>query len=225
MRHGVDEHRRVRPGHDARAEDVGVRVAAGDRLAQDRLDLGLVRGVGEAVVAARGHLLGEQAVGVLGEAVRRDRRGVDEALRTRRDGGLEHVARALDVDVARVRRCLHDDEREVHDDVGAVDQPLDRRPVEHVAAAVLGALPAVLGGVERPPGHADDAPDLARGCFLERRDERLADLAGRAGHRDGQAAGGPPGRGHQPAVSPPLRARSRSRAVLRKRRILRTLTR
>src|SRR5262249_32849987 len=84
---------------------------------------------------------------------------------------------------------LEDHEREVRHDVGAGDERLDRRAVEHVAAAVLGALPAVLLRVERAARHADDAPDVARA--LEGAHERSADLSRRAGDRDGEA-------GHQP---------------------------
>ena len=106
--------------------------------------------------------------------------------------------------------ALSDDEGQVHDHVGALDEPLDRGAVEHVAAAVLGALPAVGGGVEGPARHADDAPDLARA--LQRADEGAADLARRAGDRDGEAR-------HQlPAwrcgVGDPVRAQHPDAAVL-----------
>ena len=143
-------------------------------------------------MAERGHVLGDGPVEVLREAVGGDRARVDQPLGARRDRRLEDVARALDVDVARLAAGLEDDEGEVHDHVGALDEPLDRRAVEHVAAAVLGALPAVGGGVEGPARHADDAPDLARA--LQRADEGAADLARRAGDRDGEA-------GHQLACA------------------------
>jgi len=47
MRDRVDERRRLRPGDDARPEDVRVGLAAGERLREHSLDLRLVRGVGK----------------------------------------------------------------------------------------------------------------------------------------------------------------------------------
>jgi hypothetical protein len=136
-------------------------------------------------VPERGEVLGEHAVD-LGEAVGGDRAGVDETLRSGGDRGLEDVPRALDVDVARLRARLDHDEGEVDDDVGALDERLHRRAIEHVAAPVLGPLPAVRRGIERAPGHPDDALDLARA--LERADERPSEVARRAGDGDREAA-------------------------------------
>ena len=78
-----------------------------------------------------------------------------------------------------------DDEREMHYDVGPVDQSVDGPSVQHVAAPVLGALPAMLGGVERPARHPDDAIHLRR--VLERPDQRPPDVARRARDGNGQA--------------------------------------
>jgi len=66
-------------------------------------------------------------------------------------------------------RAGDDDEREVHDDVGARAQALHRRAIEDVALAVLDLPPAVLGRVQRPACHADDAVDSRDGPARRRR--------------------------------------------------------
>ena len=78
------------------------------------------------------------------------------------------------------------DEGEVDDDVGVLDQRLDRVAVEDVAAPVFGLLPALRAEVEGAPRHADHPLDLGRA--LQGGDERPADLPGRAGDCDGQHA-------------------------------------
>ena len=72
----------------------------------------------------------------------------------------------------------------MHDHVRACDQLVHGRAVEHVALAILGALPAVSRRVERAPRHADDAADLLGA--LERAHHRTPDVAGRPGDRDGE---------------------------------------
>jgi hypothetical protein len=56
-------------------------------------------------------------------------------------------------------RVAEDDEREVDYELGLGDERVDVRLVQHVAAPVLHLAPAVRGGVEWPPGHADHSPD------------------------------------------------------------------
>ena len=46
------------------------------------------------------------------------------------------------------------------DDVGAVDERVDGRAVQHVALAVLGLAEPVGGRVERPARHPDDPLDV-----------------------------------------------------------------
>ena len=75
----------------------------------------------------------------------------------------------------------------MHDDVRAGDQRVHRRAVEHVTLAILRALPAVLGGVERAPRHADDAAHFL--AALERADDGAPDVAGRPRDRDSEALG------------------------------------
>ena len=105
------------------------------------------------------------------KAVGGHRRGVDEPLRAGGRGGLEDVARAGQVDLAALAAAGDDREGEVDDDVGALDQLVDRLAVEHVAAPVLGLLPAVAGQVEGPPRHADHPLHLRHA--LEGGDEGL----------------------------------------------------
>ena len=69
----VDEQRRVAPGDDTGAENVGVGRAPPERRREQLLDLGLLRGVGVGVGPARGHVLGERLRVVAVKAVRRDR--------------------------------------------------------------------------------------------------------------------------------------------------------
>ena len=93
-----------------------------------------------------GDLLGERLRILAVKAVGRDRGGVDETLDAGRDGGLEHVARADEVHRRALPRAAHDDERQVHDDVGVPHQVRDGLAVEHVAAPVGDLLPAPLRG-------------------------------------------------------------------------------
>ena len=70
----------------------------------------------------------------------------------------------------------------MHDDVGVLHEHVDRRSVEDVPLQVFGLGPTPARGVEGAPGHPDDA---GHGWFfLERIDEGLADITGRARHRD-----------------------------------------
>ncbi len=121
------------------------------------------------------------------KAVGGHRRGVDEPADARGDRGLEHVARALEVDALGLLAPAHDDEREVHDDVRAVEQRRQRVAIEHVTPAVLGLLQSLRGGIEIAPRHRDDASDLA--AAVERAEQRAADITGRARDRDGQTIG------------------------------------
>ena len=129
------------------------------------------------------------------KAVRRDRRRVDEPPSLGVDRRLEDVARALEVDPPGLVAVAEDDEREMDDDVGAGDQVVDRSAVQNVALHVLGPLPAVALGVERPARHADDPAHLRPA--LELADRRPPDVAGRAGHRNRQGL-----LAHHPTLSP-----------------------
>src|SRR5207302_1966262 len=111
-------------------------------------------------------------------------RRVTDALGALADRGLEYVARAVDVDGARGLARLEHREREMDDDVGAPDGLANRFLVLHVALPVLGLAPALALRVERAPCHAHHALDSPRS--LECRDDGDAEIAGRAGHRDGQ---------------------------------------
>ena len=159
---------------------------ADQRLLELGLDLGLVGRVGVARGAAHRLVLVEQGRHAAVEAVGGDRGGVDEPLGAGRRGRLEDVARAGQVDLAALAAAGDDREGEVDDDVGVLDQRVDRVAVEHVTAPVFGLLPAVPGEVERPPRHADHPVHLRHP--LERGDEGPADLPGRAGDCDGQHA-------------------------------------
>ena len=77
-----------------------------------------------------------------------------------------------------------DDECEVDNDVGALEQSPQRVAVEHVTAAILGLLQPQDGGVEVAPRHRDDPSDLA--AAVQRAEQRAADITGRARDRDSQ---------------------------------------
>ena len=109
-------------------------------------------------------VLGDPACRVR-EPVGGDRRRVDEPRGTRGNGCLEDVACALEVDLPGLVVGAEDHERQVDDHVRAREERVERVAVEDVALPVLGALPAMLGGVERAPRHPDDALDL--GLALE----------------------------------------------------------
>ena len=72
----------------------------------------------------------------------------------------------------------------MHDHVGALDESRTLSG-SVVALAVLGLPPAVLGGVERPARHSDDALDRARA--LQSADDTDAEVARRARNGNGQA--------------------------------------
>jgi hypothetical protein len=137
----------VRAEHDRRAQQVepqlGVR---GGFLGQQALDLGLLLRVEQVRGRADRPVLGHRHRVVAVKAVRRDRRGVDEALRPRGGRRAECVQRPLDVDRADrlAARRAGDHERQVHDHVGAGERLLERIGVAHVALAVGHLRPAVL---------------------------------------------------------------------------------
>ena len=118
---------------------------ARERLAELPLDLGLVGGVGVARGAAHRLLLVDQRRHAAVEAVGGDRGRVDQPPGARGGGRLEDVARAGQVDLAALAAAGDDHEGEVDDDVGVLDQVVDRLAVEHVAAPVLGLLPTLPG--------------------------------------------------------------------------------
>ncbi len=118
QRDQVEQQGRVGPGDDAGAEDVGVGLGAGERRGQLLLDRGLVGGVGVALGALRRLVLVDQRRQRAVEAVGGDRGGVDEPLGAGRGGGLEDVARAVEVDLAGLPPPGDDREGEVDDDVG-----------------------------------------------------------------------------------------------------------
>jgi hypothetical protein len=120
------------------------------------------------------------------EAIGGDRGGVDEPLDPGGSRSFEDVARAGQIDLAALAAASDDDEGQVDDDVGVRDQSLDRIAVEDVAAPVFGLLPALRAEVEGAARHADHSPHLW--SALQGGDERLADLAGRAGDCNGQHA-------------------------------------
>src|SRR4051794_27356789 len=131
-----------------------------------------------ALGAARRDVLAEQLRRIVVEAVGGDRGGVDESPSSGAGRRLEDVARAVQVDLAALAAAGDDDEGEVDDDLGARDQSLDRLAIEDVPPAVLDLLPAICGGIEGTPCHPDHPADPWRS--LQRGEERLADLAGRA---------------------------------------------
>ena len=77
-----------------------------------------------------------------------------------------------------------DEEGEVHHHVRAVERPLEHGLVTDVAPPVGHLVPAVLGGVERPAGHADHHRDAV--VILQQRHEAEAEGAGRASDGDGE---------------------------------------
>src|SRR3954453_20261227 len=161
---------------------------------QECLELGLLLRVEQPLRRPRRPVLGHpyRVVGV--EAVRRDRRRIDEPLDAGRGGRAEDVEGALDVDGAGGLLVAADDqEGEVYDDVGAGEGFLQRRLVPDVAAAVLHLRPAMLAGVERPAGDAHDLADAL--VVLQQRHEPEAEGSGRAGHGNGEVSSF---RGHAP---------------------------
>ena len=115
-------------------------------------------------------LLADQVGVVRVEAVRRDRRCVDEPPRTSGCRGAERVQRALDVDrVRRLAGAADHDEGQVHHGVRPREGLLQSALVAHVALPVGELRPALGRGVERAAGDADDPRDARLG--LEERDE------------------------------------------------------
>ena len=94
--------------------------------------------------APGGHLLGKRLRVLAVEAVRGHRGCVDKALGARGDGRLEDVAGAVEVDRAALPLSAHDDERQVHDDVGVRDELAHGLRVEDVATPIGDLLPAPL---------------------------------------------------------------------------------
>ena len=69
----------------------------------------------------------------------------------------------------------------MYDDVGVLHKHVDGRLVEDVPLKVFGLRPTPARGVEGTPRHPDNA---GHGWFfLERIDEGLADITGRARYR------------------------------------------
>ena len=166
----LEQRLRQRAGDDARPEHPGVRLGRLEqRLGEDALDLGLLLRVEVLGRAARLDVLGQPVRVVVVEAVGRDARRVGDALGAGLDRGVEHVPRPVDVDRARGVAGREDREREVDDDVGALDRVADALLVLHVALAVLGLLPALVARVELAAGHADDLLHLARASRARRR--------------------------------------------------------
>src|SRR3954462_13018768 len=117
------------------------------------------------------------------EAVRRDRRCVDEPSYVRcGERSLEHVSRAGQVDASALGPAAEDDVGKMHDDAGVGHERVDGVAIDDVALAVLRLDPAPATGIERPPGHAEDAVDSRVG--FERVDGSDADLAGWPGDGD-----------------------------------------
>ena len=126
-------------------------------------------------------MIGTGIVGVV--AVRRHRRCVDQPpWPLGGDGRFEHIARARQVDPSAFLARPHDDEGQVHHDVDIGDQRIDGIAIEDVALQVDRLRPTPLGGIERPPRHADDLRDVGMG--FERLDRRDPDLPSRAGDRN-----------------------------------------
>ena len=183
----LDQLRRPPAGDDRGAEDVGIRGSAAEDLHQQRLQLGLLRRVVEALAAAGWHLLGQRLRVVTVEAVGSDRGRVDQPRRPGRPNRLEHVAAPLEVDPAGFLVAAEDDEGEVNGDVGVGEEGVEGGSVEDVPLAIADLLPSLAGGVEGTAGHPEHAPDLLRS--LESREQGLADLAGRPGYRNCQRHG------------------------------------
>ena len=179
-RERLDQRQRVAAGDDAGAEHVGLGVRAVERLAQRRLELGLLGGVVVRVGAAHRDVLGQRLRVVGVEAVGGDGGGVDEPAHVAR--GLEDVARALEVDRARLLAPADDDEREVHEHVGLGRERAHGVAVEHVALRVLGLLEPERAGVEGPPRHAEHLRHER--VRVEPAQQRAADVAGGPGDGD-----------------------------------------
>ena len=183
----LHECQRVGPGDDAGAKDVGADLGAGHQLAERQLQLGLLGRVVVTLGTARLEVLGEHGRVVGGEAVGGHRRGVDQASHPRVDGGVEHVARAGQVDLGGVLGAAHDHEGEMDDNVGPGDHLAHGGGVEHVGAAVLHLVQALGGGIKRPARHGGDPSHP--GVALQDPEQRAADVPGRAGDRDGERRG------------------------------------
>jgi hypothetical protein len=137
-------------------------------------------------------------------AVGGDRRGVHKSLwALRGDRRLEHVAGPGQIDSRTLFPRSHDDEREVHHDVGVGDQGIDSIAVENVALPVFRLTPVLSREVERPTGHPDDA--LHGGVLVQ---------GGNGGYAD--VARGPRDRNRQPHawVIPRRRVRETRRQAL-----------
>ena len=186
QRDQVEQQRCFWPGDDAGAKDEGLGARVEQRLLELGLDRSLVRRVGMSRGAAHRLLLVKQRRHAAMEAVGGHRRGVDEPLGPGCGSASKTLREPVQVDLTTRAVAGDDRESEVDDDVGVLDQRVNRLAIEHVAAPVFGLLPAVAGEVEGPPRHADDPIHL--GNPLERGDEGAADLPGRSCHCDGQHA-------------------------------------
>ena len=129
----VQQERRFGPGDDAGAEDIGVGLGAIEHLGEVGLDLCLVGRVGMPAVPSAGSSSVIRSGSSAAEAVGGDRGRVDEAFRTGGDSGREDVARPGAVDLRPLVAVVDDDEGEVDDDVGALDQLRDRLGIADVA--------------------------------------------------------------------------------------------
>ena len=178
----------------------------GGLLGESPLDLGLLLGVEQVGGRPRGPAFGHPDRVVAVEPVGGDRRGVHESPGARRGRRPERVEGALDIDLPDrlSRRRSRDHEREVDDDVGALEGLLQRCAIADVALSVGQLRPAMRVRVERPAGDPDDPGDPR--VLLQQRHQAEAERPGRTGDRNGEAASRAPPSLH------PSRRRRRCRA-------------
>ena len=172
---GLEDQPGAQPGH----EQLGV---LGLHAVEDRLDLGLLRGVVRGGDPGGGMGLGHGAALRPGP-VRAHRGRVDQVGHARLGHGPEHPLVAGHVDGAQVVAVAvgADHPHQVDDGVGAghdLAQPPRRRGLRHVQAVPLDAVVGRSGPVRAAPAHAHDRAHLVRG--LEAVQDSGAHVAGGA---------------------------------------------
>src|SRR5215210_36984 len=125
-------------------------------LAEHGLDVGLLLRVRMLARATRRKLLGQPVEVVMVESVSGDARRVTDPLGAGLGRLLEHPSRGSHVQFPCGLARAQNREREMDDDVRALDQFAYAPGVDHVALAILGLAPAAVGGIEPAPRHADD---------------------------------------------------------------------